>query len=129
MFEQASQLKLRFNTAVGPIAVEDLWDLPLTSKAASALNLDDLARDLSKRVAETEESFVEKPAPKDVKTNLRFEIVKHVIKIRLEERDKAKAALQKREKKAKILEILASKEDSTMQEMSEEDLRKMLDDL
>jgi hypothetical protein len=128
MFEQASRIKLRFDTPAGVLSTEDLWDLPLTSKAGHP-NLDDLARALSKRVAENEESFVEKPAPKDVKTNLGFEVIKHVIKIRLEERDEAKAALQKREKKAKILEILASKEDSTMQEMSEEDLRKMLEDL
>jgi len=128
MFEQASRLKLRLNTSVGLISVEDLWDLPLTSKAGHT-NLDDLARDLSKRVAETEESFVEKPAPKDIKTHLGFDIVKHIIKIRLEERDAAKAALAKKAKKAKILEILASKEDRTMQEMSEEDLRKMLEEL
>ena len=129
MFEKASRMKLRFNTPVGMIAVEDLWDLPLTSKAASATNLDDLARDLSKRVAETEESFVEKPAPKDIKTNLSFDIIKHIIKIRLEERDAAKAALQKKAKKAKILEILASKEDNAMQDMSEDDLKKMLEEL
>ena len=131
MFEQASRLKLRFDTPVGLINVEDLWDLPLTNKASHVVghNLDDLARDLSKRVAETEESFVEKPAPKDVETSLRFEIVKRVIKVRLEERDKAKAALQKKAKKQKILEILASKEDKTMQDMSEEDLRKMLEEL
>ena len=128
MFEKASRMKLRFNTPVGMISVEDLWDLPLISKAGHT-NLDDLARDLSKRVAETEESFVEKPAPKDVKTNLGFEIVKHIIGIRLEERDKAKAALAKKVKKAKILEILASKEDNAMQDMSEDDLKKMLEEL
>ena len=86
MFEKASRLKLRFNTPVGLLGVEDLWDLPLTSKAAFATNLDDLARDLSKRVAETEESFV----PKDVKTNLSFDIIKHIIKTRLEEALEAK---------------------------------------
>jgi hypothetical protein len=134
MFEQASRLKLRFSTPVGLISVEDLWDLPLTSKVGRAHtiighNLDDLARDLSKRVAETEESFVEKPASKDIETNLRFEIVKRVIEVRLEERDKAKAALAKKAKKQKILEILASKEDNAMQDMSEEDLKKMLEEL
>ena len=128
MFEIAARLKLRFDTPAGVLSVEDLWDLPLTSKVGHT-NLDDLARGLSKRVADAEESFVEKPVPKDQKTTLAFNIVKHVIAVRLEERDAAKAVQEKKAKKAKILEILASKEDNAMQNMSEEDLRKMLEEL
>ena len=38
IFKQATKLKLRFSSVRGDLTVEDLWDLPLTSK--SNLSLD-----------------------------------------------------------------------------------------
>lgn len=128
MFEKASRLKLRFDTPAGVLSVEDLWDLPLTSRAGHA-NLDDIAKDLSRQVSSQEESFVEKPAPKKKGLDLAFEIVKHVIKIRLEERDALKAAEAKKARKTKILEIMARKQDQALEEMDMADLEKELEGL
>ena len=128
MFEKASRNKLRFGTPAGVLNVEDLWDLPLMSKAGHT-NLDDIARDLNSRISENEESFVEKSKRKDPTNQLAFEIVKHVIEVRLEEREAAKGALAKKEQKAKILAIMSSKQDKELEETSLEDLQKMLEDL
>lgn len=128
MFEQAARMKLRFATSAGTLTVEDLWDLPLTSKTGKP-NLDDIAKDLHEVVSDNEVSFVEKPAPRDKGALLGFEIVKHIIKVLVEERDAAKAAIDKKAKKQKILEILAAKQDDKLKEATPEQLQKMLEDL
>ena len=128
MFEKASRLKLRIGTPSGVITAEDLWDLPLTSKTGQT-NLDDIARNLSRQVSAAEESFVDKPATKDPTLTLGFEIVKRVIEVRLEERDAAKAAKAKADRKTRILEIMAAKQDDSLKEASMEELEAMLKDL
>jgi hypothetical protein len=129
MFEQAARMKLRFDTPVGVISVEDLWDLPLTSKT-NRVNLDDIARGFSRELkSQEEESFVVKPPKADQTLALGFKIVKHVIDTLLEERKVLKTALDKKEQKNKIMAIMASKKDDELKETSVEDLQKMLDKL
>lgn len=128
MFEKASRLKLRFTSPVGPLSVEDLWDLPLTSKTGKA-NLDDLAKFLHKRVSESEVSFVERPAESNTVAKLQFDIVKHVIDTKLAERDAAKAAAEKRATKQRIIDLIAEKKDEALKGKSLEELQGMLDGL
>ena len=129
LFEQASRLKLRFASPQGVISVEDLWDLPLTSRTHKA-NLDDIARTYSRELKEQEtESFVTKPARKNKLLVLGFEIVKRVIEVRLEENAATKDAAAKAARKAKILELLAKKTDEKDGAKSEEELLKELEGL
>lgn len=127
MFQKASRLKLRFDTVAGSISVEDLWDLPLTSRVGH-VNLDDIAKDLNRSIGDNEESFVDKPAKANTTNQLAFDIVKAIIKVRLEERDAAKSALEKKERKGKILEILARKKDAALEAMDEAELKKLLEE-
>ena len=102
LFEQASRLKLRFGSPQGPLTVDDLWDLPLTSRTNRA-NLDDIARFYSRELKEQEtESFVTKPARKDKILVLGFEIVKRVIEVRLEENKALKDKTDKAAKKPNL---------------------------
>ncbi len=39
MFEEASKLKLRFETTRGLVAVEDLWDIPLIGNNGFSLDI------------------------------------------------------------------------------------------
>jgi hypothetical protein len=122
LFEQASRLKLRFGSPQGPLTVDDLWDLPLTSRTNRA-NLDDIARFYSRELKEQEtESFVTKPARKNKILMLGFEIVKRVIEVRLEENKAIKDKAEKAAKKAKLLELLSKKKDDQLGEMTEEQL-------
>jgi hypothetical protein len=130
MFEKAARLKLRFDTPQGWMSVEDLYDLPLTSKAGRA-NLDDIARDLHRQIKEAGDSisFVT-PASKPDETNeLRFEIVKHVIAELVADLDAAKQAREKAEQKQRILAIVAKKKDEALEASSLEDLQKLLESL
>lgn len=123
MFEQASRVKLRFKLSNGVVSTEDLWDLSLES-------LDSLARQLNKTIKDEEEiSFIKEKSSANKLTELRFEIVKHIIAVKLAEREKAQDAAIKSERKQAILNILANKEDEYLQSMSKEDLLKELESL
>lgn len=129
IFEQATRTKLRFQTSKGMLTVEDLWDVPLQSKT-SGINLDDIARRLSRELKEqATESFVDKPAKTDSATALAFDVVKHIIGVRLVERDAAALAAANKEKKQKLLEILARKEDEGLSALSADELRAQINAL
>ncbi len=132
IFEQASRERIRFQTQVGAVSVEDLWDLPLSSKTNKP-NLDDIAKGLYKELKNTEDavSFVNKPATssKTNRTQLMFDIVMHIINVRLEENAVAAKTRETAEKRQKIMEILADREENTLKTASTEDLNKMLDEL
>lgn len=126
-FEQAARMKLRFETAKGLLSVEDLFDLPLTSATGRA-NLDDIAKSINRqlRASAEETSFVEPHQPrKEDELQVAFDVVKHVIDSKVAERTAASEALKKRETKAKILEIIATKQDAELQGKSLEELRAM----
>lgn len=123
IFEQATRMRLRFPTAQGAITVEDLWEIPLTSKSGKT-NLNDIAVGLYNKLQESTGivSFVEPNAPNDKQTQLAFDIAKYIIDVRVAERAAAKDAADRREKKARILEIIADKQDDALRGKSLEEL-------
>lgn len=126
MFEKASRLKLRFDTPKGLISVEDLWDLPLSSTTGKA-NLDDVARSLHQQLKDTEEvSFVTPTTTDNQPMKLGFEIVKHIISVRLAEKAEREQAAANREKKQKIMAIIEQKQDAALSALSVEELNKLV---
>jgi len=127
MFEKASKQKLRFVTTVGTLTTEDLWDLPLTSHVG--ISLDNIAKELNRAIkADDEDSFVTKKTNSNTRLNLQFDIVKHIIEVKLEEAEASKNRKAKAEKKQKILSLIDDKENDALAAMSKEDLMKMLDE-
>lgn len=128
MFEKASRLKLRFMTPRGGVTTEDLWDLPLTSE--NGLSLDSLARELHRELKTSEEeSFVKPKTSANTTLTLKFEIVKRVIEVKLAEAEARLQATERKNKKEKLLGIIAEKEDAKLMKTSLADLKKMVDDL
>ena len=122
MFEKASRLKLRFNYK-GVCTVEDLWDLKVEE-------LDSLFKTLNaKAKVENEESLLTTKTTATTELDLQIEIIKHIVSEKLAEEEARKNAREKREKKKKIMELIATKQDSALAEKSVGDLKKMLDDL
>ena len=129
LFEKASRMKLRIETDKGNIAIEDLWDLPLIHTKKS-LCLDDIARILNKKLKDSEgESFVLKTTKTDETLSVAFEIVKHIIAVKLEEAETAKREKAIKEKKQQIMAIIADKELDHLKGASMEDLQRMLNEL
>ena len=123
MFEKATRLKLRFQTNVGMLAVEDLWDLSLQG-------LNGLAKSLNRDIKESEETdFLKEISSENIVTKLQFDIVLHVLNTKKSEADDRKNAAVRKEKKEKLLAILARKQDSALEDMSEDDIKKMLEEL
>lgn len=129
MFEKADRLKLRFDTVKGALSVEDLWDLPLTSGAGKA-NLDDVAKGLFRQLKdEGDVSFVTPSVSKDKTIQMKFDIVKHIIDVRVAENATAEQARANREKKQLILSIIAQKENEQLSNASLEDLQRLAESL
>ena len=130
MFEKAARQHIRFSSPIGNLTVEDLWDLPLTGKNPNQANLDDIAKELYAAIKEGDTvSFVNKPAKADDELRLKFDIVKHIIDIRLAERDAEATQQANRMKKQQILRLIADKENDALASQSLEELRKMAESL
>jgi len=123
MFERASHIKLRFECK-GLCTVEELWDLPLPT-------LDNLYKKLNKKIKEIEgDSLLKiKDDGKDDILELKISIIKHIVKVRLEEAQYREDALTKTRKKQKLMEIISLKQDAQLYDMSIEDLNKLVEDL
>ncbi len=122
IFEYASRNKMRFPFK-GMISVEDLWDLSLT-------NLDSIYKTLNKQVKQSEEeSLLNTKASVDTELEVQIAIVKHIVSVKLAEKEAAEKAHAKREQKQKIMSIIATKENEALQNSSIDDLKKMLDEL
>ena len=129
MFEKAARLKLRFATPVGDLSAEDLWDLPLTSRANKA-NLDDLARALHQQIEQAPTvSFVKPTEPVSVIPQLKFDLVLHIIKVKLAEQEAAQKAQTTRERKQQIMALIEQKKNDALGASSIEELQAMLDAL
>ena len=122
IFEFASRNKVRFPFK-GMISLEDLWDLSLT-------NLDSIYKTLNKQVKQSEEeSLLSTKASVDTELEVQIAIVKHIVSVKLAEKEAAEKASAKKVQKQKIMSIIATKQDEALQNSSIDDLKKMLDEL
>jgi hypothetical protein len=130
IFEQATRQKLRFDTPKGQLSVEDLWDLPLISNTGKA-NLDDLARDLDAEVKQEQKTSFVQPTQSgsNVLAELKFNIVLHIIQVRVEENRKRQDAEALTEKRRQIMAIIDRKQNEALEGQSLEDLQKLLQSL
>jgi len=123
MFEKVSRAKVRFDSPKGQLSVEDLWDLPLTSTRGQA-NLDDIARALHKQLKNGDDvSFVNTAQKSDPVVQLKFDVVKHVIEVRLAENEAAATKRTNAEKRATLMEALAVQEAKALANKTPEELR------
>ena len=130
IFEQATRAKLRFTTPNGMLGVEDLWDLPLTSRRANLANLDDIARYLDAELKSSASvSFVKEASETNASTKLAFDVVLHIINVKLAEQKAASLAADNREKKQRIMAIIEQKQAEALSASSIEDLQQMLNTL
>ena len=126
IFKQATKLKLRFSSVRGDLTIEDLWDLPLTSK--SNLSLDGVGRPIQKALRESDEdSLVDVPTTsKNELNSLRLAIIKEIISVKQEENliKQNQAAIESQ--KALLKQALASKKVDEINSLSVEEIEKRL---
>ena len=121
LFLTAARSKFRFGSSAGQLSTEDLWDLPLSGRGA---NLDEIARALHKGLkdADGDISFVKPAVKTTVELQAKFDLVKYVIDTKMADEEKAAT-------KQKLLAKLAEKQDKALDNLSEEQIKAMIDAL
>ena len=131
MFEKASRQNLMFETTKGTLNVTDLWRLPLTSNKIGVVNLYDIAKALHVKLRDDVQiSFVDTDKTVvESEDSLRFEIVKHIINVRLAEQKEEQSRCEKAAKKQQVLGVLAQKEVNDLMSLPIDELRKMASEM
>ncbi|MCI8372559.1 MAG: hypothetical protein HFI75_09220 [Lachnospiraceae bacterium] len=121
-FEYAVRNKLRFPYK-GKISVEDLWDL-------SETQLDQVYKELKKQEQHLkEDSLLSRKTKEEEILEIQIEIVKYIVVVKLAEKEAMKKAAENKEKKQKILAVLAARDDKALEQASDEELKRMLEEL
>lgn len=123
MYKEASQQKLRFATTKGSLSVEQLWDLSLTDLSTCVKNV----KKILKKTDDSELSFLDDTQTVDKENELRFAILKDVYLTKKAENEARRTAAARKEHEQKILALIQRKKDQSLENMSIEDLEKMLE--
>jgi len=132
LFIKATRVKLTFSTARGNISILDIWDIPLNSN--NGFDLENIAQDLYRKTKE-EENTISFTRQKKRKTkeeslnSLRFDIVKYIIDIKLEEKEKEQRRIERNKERERLLALIAEKQEDKLKSKSlkklEEELAKL----
>ena len=122
MYKQAAQLKLRFQTNVGLLSAEQLWDLS-QSQLSNAVKA---VKKILKNTDDDELSFLEDTKTIDVENQLRFNILKDVYLTKKKAAEELRNAAEIKAHNQKILTLIAEKKDDSLKSMSIEELEKLL---
>lgn len=125
VFEIATRQKYRFATVRGNLSVEQLWDLPLDK---GEVNLYQLAQGLLEEVADKPAeklSFFSKAVSIDETATFKFEIVKHIVTVRVAESEAKQTEAVKRTQKQELDALIAAKKAEAKQSLSIEELEAM----
>lgn len=110
------------------VAIKDnkvvtMWDLPL-------IQLDNIAIALNKKLQESKtESFIKTRTKDTTELELKFNIAKHIIDVKLQEQEDRLLESEKKAKRQKILDLMAKKQDAELEGKSLEELAKELEAL
>lgn len=122
IFEKASRQKLRFASQRGDLTVEQLWDLPLTSQ--NAASLDSIAVALDTEIRNTApRSFVSTTTTGNTVLELKLDIVKHIIEVRIEENKRKAEQAEKAQQRKLLDDQIATKENEQLLSGSLEELK------
>ena len=123
LFQIATRENYHFPSTQGELNIQDLWQLPLTSKRGASLN--DVAIRLDQEINKnTERSFVRSSNPQPGIQTLRrkLEVVTTIIGIIEEERENRKNEKARKEQEQMILSRLAEKKGEAFLNMTEQEL-------
>lgn len=122
IFEYATRNKVNFPYK-GNVWVEDLWDLSVTEldKVFKTLN--------SQKKQSQEESLLNTKSKEDEIAKVQIDIVKHIVAVKLAEKEAKEKAAENKAKKQKIMAIMAARDEKALENASDEDLQKMLSEL
>ena len=125
LYKNASKLKLRFQTTVGTLSVEQLWDLNL-SQLTSAIKS---VKKILKKNDDDELSFLDEKNTVDTENELRFAILKDIFLEKKSELEKVKTEAERKRQREKLLSLIEEKKEETLRSLDVDELEKKLADL
>lgn len=122
LFITATKNKYRYPYK-GLISTEDLWDL-------SPQALDGIFKEINAQLKKSgEESLLQTEDKGSIMLKNKIEIIKYILNDKLTEQAQREQAVLNAAKRQRIMEVIASKEDAALNELSVDELRKMIDEL
>lgn len=121
IFEIANEKKYRFPFR-GLVTTEDLFDL-------DKKQLNSIYQLLDESIKTTEVTLLNTKTDKEKDLQTKIEIVKYIFNKKVEEENTILRERAIANKKQKIMEIISKKQDQSLENASEEDLKKMLNEL
>lgn len=122
IFMTATRNKYRF-TYHGSLTVEDLWDL-------STKDLDNIFKSLNREVkVVNEDSLFDSIEVQDEVLKNKIAIVRYIFETKVAEASANADAMAKKKQRERIMEVLAKKQDESLESRTEEELLTMLENL
>lgn len=123
IFEKATRERVRFSSSKGSLCVEDLWQLSLES-------LNSIAKDTNKELKATEEEDFIGTKPRTNPTlQLKMDILKRIIEVKLEEKEAKAKRAERNAKLANLKQLANEKSAEAMQGKSLEEINAMIAEL
>ena len=128
IYKEALLNRVRFSTNVGLLTLEEVMDLPLTSK--SGLSVDSLAVDLVNKLKNENKEIVslvneDKEDIERYVDELKLEVLKDIIEYKKALIEKKRKAQAENSEKRRIMEALARKKEDKYNDMSIEELEEL----
>jgi len=120
IYKQGIKQRVRFQTSLGNLTIEQLHDLTVTQ-------LNDLAVALDEVVAKGDKkSFIATPTKANELAKLKFDIAYDILQDKVKYAEIAAKAAETKEQNQKILAIIANKKDEALSSKSVEELEALL---
>lgn len=121
-FEIASRKHYRYPYN-GMVSTEDLWDLNMAQ-------LDSIFKKLKAQSRQAqEESLLTTKTQEDVDTENKIDIIRYIVEYKQNLQKEAEMAMERKQQRARIEEILYERENADLRNKTPEELRAMLDEL
>lgn len=119
---KAARKKWRFQSSRGELTVEQVWDLPLQSR--DGFDIDTVAKTVNSGIkALSEDSFVtQTETPALVEAIEKLELLRGIIKVKLDEYQKRVKRSERAAQRQQILEALAKKDAEALTSGSRDEL-------
>ncbi len=121
MFEKATREKLRFQIN-GEISTEQLW----TVKESVLIDYEEELQSQVEKFGKTSRRKSEVKTKEQEQVELKLAIVSHILDTKIKEREDAQNDTAKKEHNQKILALIARKQENELENMSIEDLQKLM---
>lgn len=128
LFVIATREKVRWDTIKGQLSVEQLWELPLTTNSTNGVCLDSVAIQTNRELQNATDSvsYIKKTSKSTELLQLKLDIVKYIIEVKLNEQAVKETAAVNRSKAAVIQQLINQKKADALGTKSIEELEKEL---